>query len=360
MRIICFIALFASVLSACATMPDTNVASKDGGAYPAQATSRYEVFPAARGLNRAEDGVAFADGRIIVADQVHGLTLISPDQSIRPFGNFAKAGFRHDAKIWPAAPNGVSLEPDGAHILVADIHTGAIYRTNTKTETTERVYQHRFAVNTAVRDSSGALWFTQSTRNRGGAKSEERLTASFNTYVADGALFRIAPPSGRRARTKPQRMLSGLCFANGIVIDEARGALYLNESCGNRVNAYRLSVKTGKLSEHRVLANVLLPDNIEMDERGNLLVASLVRNEILTINPDNGEVKSMFRAPTPDNDRISAEWRRRSAARQPLLDLFTPSLWAPLPGPVTGVIQTPGGGPVYVSGLGDALVKVKP
>lgn len=360
MRIICFIALFASVLSACATLPDTNVAGKDGGAYPAQATSRYEVFPASRGLNRAEDGVAFADGRIIVADQVHGLTLISPDQSTRPFGNFAKAGFRHDAKIWPAAPNGVSLEPDGAHILVADIHTGAIYRTNIKTETTERVYQHRFAVNTAVRDSSGALWFTQSTRNRGGAKSEERFLASFNTYVADGALFRIAPPSGRRARTKPQRMLGGLCFANGIVIDEARGALYLNESCGNRVNAYRLSVKTGKLSEHRVLANVLLPDNIEMDERGNLLVASPARNEILMINPDNGEVKSMFRAPTPDNDRISAEWRRRSAARQPLLDLFTPSLWAPLPGPVTGVIQTQGGGPVYVSGLGDALIKVKP
>lgn len=85
-------------------MPDTNVAGKDGGAYPAQATSRYEVFPATRGLNRAEDGVAFADGRVIVADQVHGLTLISPDQSTRPFGNFAKAGFRHDAKIWPAAP----------------------------------------------------------------------------------------------------------------------------------------------------------------------------------------------------------------------------------------------------------------
>jgi len=359
MRSVLSIALLASFLTACASTPDTKVAGQEGESISTQAPSRYDVFPAARGLHRAEDGVAFADGRIIVADQLHGLTLISPDQSTRPFGNFAKAGFRHDAKAWPAAPNGVSLEPDGAHILVADIHTGAVYRTNIQTETTTRIYQHPFAVNTAVRDSSGALWFTQSTRNRGGAKSEERLTSSFNTYVEDGALFRIAPASGRRAPTKAQRVLSGLCFANGIVIDEARGALYLNESCGNRVNAYRLSMKTGKLSGHRVLASVLLPDNIELDERGNLLVASLVRSEIVMINPDSGEVKSMFRAQTVDNDRISAEWRRRSEARKPLLDLFAPNLWAPLPGPVTGVILTPGGGPVYVSGLGDALVKLK-
>jgi hypothetical protein len=43
--------------------------------------------------------------------------------------------------------------------------------------------------------------------------------------------------------------------------------------------------------------------------------------------------------------------------REPLLDLFAPDLWAPLPGAVTGVILTPGGGPVYASGLGDALIK---
>ena len=41
-----------------------------------------------------------------------------------------------------------------------------------------------------------------------------------------------------------------------------------------------------------------------------------------------------------------------------MLDLFAPDMWSPLPGGVTGVILTPGGGPVYVSGLGDALVKL--
>ena len=350
MKRVLSLALIAGALSACAKMTATNN----------EAAATFNVFPAAKGLNRAEDGVALADGRIIVADQKYGLSLIATDQSVRPFGNFAKAGFRHDPKTWPAAPNGVALEPDGKHILVADIHTGAIYRTDIEAETTTLVHQHAYAVNTAVRDSTGAIWFTQSTRNRGGAKSEEDLTKSFNTFVADGALFRIAAPTARRPHPKPRRVLGQLCFANGIVLDEARAQLYLNESCGNRVNAFRVSFKTGKLSQRRTLANVLLPDNIEIDARGKVWVASLVRNEILTIDPDTGTVTSAFRAQTADNDRITAEWQRRSDARQPLLDLFTPELWAPLPGPVTGIILSPGNGPAYVSGLGDGLVKLDP
>jgi hypothetical protein len=38
--------------------------------------------------------------------------------------------------------------------------------------------------------------------------------------------------------------------------------------------------------------------------------------------------------------------------------LITPDLWAPLPGIVTGLIVSPAGGPVYLTGLGDALVRL--
>jgi hypothetical protein len=40
------------------------------------------------------------------------------------------------------------------------------------------------------------------------------------------------------------------------------------------------------------------------------------------------------------------------------MELFTPAAWAPLPGPITGVIFGPRGGPVYLTGLGNALLKL--
>jgi hypothetical protein len=40
------------------------------------------------------------------------------------------------------------------------------------------------------------------------------------------------------------------------------------------------------------------------------------------------------------------------------MELFTPAMWAPLPGPITGVIVGPGSGPVLLTGLGNALVKL--
>ena len=47
-------------------------------------------------LLRLEDGVALADGRVIVLDQAKGLRLIEKDGSNRLFGKFADAGFVHN------------------------------------------------------------------------------------------------------------------------------------------------------------------------------------------------------------------------------------------------------------------------
>jgi sugar lactone lactonase YvrE len=318
------------------------------------------LFPAARGLSRAEDGVVLPDGRIVVVDQRHGLTVINKDESIRPFGKFADAGYVH-APPASAGPNGVTLEADGANLLVADVFTGAIYRVNIATEATQKIYTHPFGVNTAVSDSTGAIWFTQSTENAAGPDSETRLlSVPMTQYVTDGALFRIAPAAQGAALPAAQRVLGDLAFANSIVIDEKRGELYLSETMADRVTGYRISVADGTLSDRRVVASVMSPDNIEIDESGLLWAASPVRNEVVTINPETSETRSVFRAQTAANDAMSAEWQRRGKVREPVIDLFTPDLWAPLPGLVTGVVLTPGGGPVYVSGLADALVKLQP
>jgi sugar lactone lactonase YvrE len=108
-------------------------------------------------LSRTEDGVVLSDGRIVVVDQKNGLTIINADESTRPFGKFAEAGYLHAPPASLAGPNGVTLEPDGANLLVADVFTGAIYRVNIATEATQKIYAHAFGVNTAVRDSTGAI-----------------------------------------------------------------------------------------------------------------------------------------------------------------------------------------------------------
>jgi len=223
---------------------------------------------------------------------------------------------------------------------------------------TERIYTHAFGVNTAVSDRTGAIWFTQSTENRAGSQSVARLFEPFDKYFADGALYRIAPPSRDGASLPARRVLAGLGFANGIAIDEARGRIYVAETLADRITAYRLSVESGELTEHKVVATISAPDNVELDEHGRLWVASPVQSAIYVIDPESGVARMVFRVRTATSDRVVAEWNRRKAARESLLELFAPDLWAPMSGAATGVILTPGGGPVYVSGLGDALIKL--
>ncbi|MFN0023728.1 MAG: SMP-30/gluconolactonase/LRE family protein [Parvularculaceae bacterium] len=325
---------------------------------PSWAFSAEQIFPADRSLMRPEDGVVLADGRIIVADQAHGLRAMSADGSSIPFGNFASAGYRHEPPAYSAGPNGVSFEPDRQHILVADIYTGAIWRTSVAEETTTLMYQHEFGANSAERDSTGALWFTQSTINRAGPDSEAGMFAAIDKPAPDGALYRIAAPGADGPEGEPRLMADSLHFANGLAIDERRGALYLAETMRNRVVAYPLDLAAGALGERRDFAQILTPDNLKLDEDGNLWVASPIRNEILVIDPDTDEARSVFRAATPDNDRIAAEWRRRGDAGEPMLSVMTPELWLPMPGLATSVILTPGRGPVYIGTLGDALVKL--
>lgn len=315
------------------------------------------MFPADRSLVRPEDGVVLADGTLLVADQRHGLVALSPDGTVRPFGNFADAGYRHEPGVVTAGPNGVAFEPDGEHVLVADVFTGAIYRVDIASETTELLYQHSYGVNTAVKDSTGAVWFTQSAKNSG-PDSEEQLFSVLDVPVADGALFRLPSASAGKPAAKAELMASDFYFANGIVVDEARGMIYVAETMGDRVTGFDLATATGEVSNRRRVAVVLGPDNIEMDEAGAIWAASPIGNAIVLIDPETGRTQPAFISETEASKALLAEFRRRIEAGEPRLELMGPDMWAPMPGLATGIILTPGGGPVYVSGLGNALVKL--
>ena len=341
-----------------ATMSGTAAGADDTGV----ADIVYEQVgrvPPEGGLVRPEDGVMLADGTLLIADQRHGLIALDPDGAMRPFGDFAAAGDVHEPPERSAGPNGVAMEPDGIHVLVADILTGGIYRINTETERVVRIHQHEFGANSARRDSSGAVWFSQSTRNRAGPDSETRMFAAVDEGPLDGALYRLPPPADGSTESVAELKLSGLNFGNGVAIDEARGRIYVAETMADRIVGYRLSVADGRLSEGRVVAELPTPDNIELDEDGRLWVASPIANALLVVDPDSGRWSTAFHPETAEHRQAMVEWQRRGQTGESRLAVMGPGLWAPLPGLFTGLVLTHGGGPVYLTGLGNALVKLE-
>ncbi|WP_273676652.1 SMP-30/gluconolactonase/LRE family protein [Erythrobacter fulvus] len=318
-----------------------------------------ERFPADGGLTHAEDGVVLPDGRLLVGDWKHGLVTIAPDGTIAPFGDFAAAGFRTKPDPLWNSPNGIAWEPDGRHVLVADITGGHIYRVDTVTQSVARIYDHPFGVNAAIRDSSGAIWFTQSTRNAPGAGSESRMFAAADRPMGDGSVWRIAPDEVGKPVPRAVKLVDRLDFANGIALDAQRGRLYVAEIVASRVLSFAVDSASGTLGDRRVLARVTTPDNLELAADGMLWAASPFANAIYRIDPDSGAVGTVFNPDPAKSARMVAELERRQAAGEPLLPLLSPELWAPMPGLVTGVILPSGTGPAYVSGLGDALVQLE-
>jgi sugar lactone lactonase YvrE len=343
------------VFMACAAGGDEAV-TNEAAALPTWTYDSTMVFPSDGSLMRAEDGVALPDGRLIVSDQAHGLRLIELDGTSKPFGDLATAGYTHRPPAHNGGANGVSLEPDGTHLLLADVFGAAIYRVDVSSGATEKLYQHRYGINAAVRDSKGAIWFTQSAQNTPD-DGEPRLWAAVDIPRAEGALFRLAATNGRLDST-PQVVVDSMGFGNGLAIDESTGHLYVSEMLAGRVLRYRVDLNAGTVSDRTVFVDSVAADNVELDGEGNLWLALPLMNELLVVNTASGARHIAFRSLTPAQAEVIAEFARRGLAGESRMALFTPAVWAPLPGPITGVIFGPRGGPVYVTGLGNALLKL--
>ncbi|MEQ9317188.1 MAG: SMP-30/gluconolactonase/LRE family protein [Henriciella sp.] len=342
----------AAALVSCA-----NVSGDEAAPLPSWSFEDASIFPADRTLVRPEDGVVLPDGTLLVADQEYGLAAVSPDGERRAFGEFAAAGYFHAPPKNVSGPNGVSLSPDGSHVLVADVFTGVIYRTDVATGETRRIYRHAYGVNTAIEDETGAIWFTHSTENAP-PEGDTRLFTAIDMPMADGALFRLPPPSGHGAYAAAELKASGLFFANGVVMDPARRALYVSETMANRIIGFDVDTASGAVSNQRLVAEIIGPDNVELDASGRIWAASALGNAVIVIDPETGDATTVFHPQTDAGDALIAEWARRMEAGEPALELMAPPMWEPLPGLTTGIILTPGDGPVYVSGAGNALTRL--
>ena len=317
----------------------------------------HTFFPTDHSLTHAEDGVVLPDGRLLVGDWEHGLVTLSSDGKKQPFGDFTDAGFRTKPDPLWNSPNGVSFEPDGRHVLVADITGGHIYRVDTQTEAVTRIYDHPFGVNAVVRDPYGAIWFTQSTENEAGEGSEARMFAAADKPLGDGAVWRIAPDQVGKPGAVATKVVEGLDFANGIVFDAVRRKLYVAEIVRSRILSFAVDPQSGQLSDRRLLATLPTPDNIELDDKGMLWAASPFANAVYVVDPDTGDRRTIF-SPTPEaSARIVTETYRRLEASEPVLPLLNPEMWGPMPGLLTGVILAPDE-TAYVSNLGNTLVRL--
>lgn len=317
-----------------------------------------KIFPADRSLARPEDGVALPDGRVVVGDQITGLRLLSSDGTSRSFGRFVQAGYLHRPPEVVGAPNGVTLEPTGTHILVSDVYRGGIYRVEIATEATERIYQHPFGVNTARRDRVGGIWFTQSTRNRP-EHGEQELFRSVGLPTPDGALFYLPPSKGGQPPA-PVLLVDRLLFANGVALDETAGHLFVAETTGNRVLRYRMDTAAGRVTDRTVLLDVSHPDNLELDRQQRLWIASPVRSEIVVYDLGSRTSRSVFRISTAKSEQRIEAIEARIRNGESWVDLIAPELWEPGPGLITGIILPAAEGPVYLSGLGNALIRLPP
>jgi len=314
------------------------------------------VFPADRSLMRAEDGVMLSGGRLLVVDQAAGLRLVEADGTSRPFGDLPGAGYMHHPPEHPGGANGISLEPGGTHALVADVFGAAIYRVDVSSGATEKVYQHTYGINSAVRDSKGTIWFTQSAHNTP-EDGEGRMWATVDRPAPEGALLRLPMVDGKLAAAA-ELVVDSLLFGNGVAIDEANGKLYVAETVGGRVLRYDVDLATGALSGRTVFVDSVGADNLELDGEGHLWVALPLSNEILVVNTATETRHVAFTSQTPAQAEMLAEFMRRGAAGEPRVGMISPALWSPLPGPPTGVILGGPGDPVYLTGLGNALVRL--
>lgn len=324
-------------------------------AQPAALTSiGLAVFPSDYSLLRAEDGVALDDGSLLVVDQEFGLRKIGSDGSSEPFGKMPMVGYFHDAEGRHGGANGISLEPSGTHVLVADIFGGGIFRVKLDDGQSSKIYQHTYGVNAAVRDSSGAIWFTQSAHNPA-ERGEELMWAAIDKPLRQGAIYRIPAPGGRLAHNA-ELVADGFQFANGIALDEEAGALYLAESSGLRVSRFDLDVSQGAISNQTTIVEGILPDNIEVGPERKLWIGAPLPNTILVWDPETGDTESLFPAPSDEREAMMTEWRRRRDAGESLMPMVTPAAWAPFPGFVTGIIHGATDGKTYFSGLMNTLV----
>ena len=229
-----------------------------------------------RELQRPECAVAHESGLVIVPNWSGngGISLISPDNQTHHILCSGTKTLR---------PNGIALEADGC-VLLAHLgdSSGGIYRLYPDGRTTEVVVSVEGKpmppANFIVKDISGRLWITVSTR--------KIPRASDYRAGADSGFIAVAEPGASDATI----VADNLGYTNECVVDEKRSCVYVNETFGRRLTRFDLHDGAQQLLSNKKTIHSFgegsYPDGLALDEQGGLWITSIVSNRILKIEPD--------------------------------------------------------------------------
>ncbi len=228
-----------------------------------------------------------------------GISIISPS------GETHHILSKHDETL---RPNGIALEENG-NVLLAHMGdtSGGIYRLHPDGQTESVALTVQGApmppTNFIVKDSTGRLWITVSTRKTPRASD---YRASANTgFIA------IVEPGSSDARI----VADGLGYTNECVIDEHRGELWVNETFGRRLTRFSLNgfdsnrVSLSKRQTVCAFGPATYPDGLALDSQGHCWITSIVSNRIIRVSP-SGQQTLMFE----DADEAHLEWTEEAYA----------------------------------------------
>lgn len=124
------------------------------------------------------------------------------------------------------------------------------------------------------------------------------------TFASDGSFYFTALDS-RVFRVDAEGNLhvaaSGFQGANGVLLDEAAGLLYVADAPGAQVFRFRVGTG-GALSDRRPFAAVVRPDGLALDSRGNLYAACNTQGRVRVFSPAGDSLGSILLSPASSHD----------------------------------------------------------